>query len=333
MVPRITFRTSPAMRRGVVTACFLDSLHKSSFTISVRLTLAAMLSVGGAAHAAEPRNGEGAVNLVDIRQIHLEFSATEYRAMQPPAPTFGVPGGAPAPQRGDNERETERNFFGTEFPWVEAALSIDGEIMPGAHVRYDGGITYMVSARRLKRPLALRMGNADAQSHNARTTIQLHSMPLDQSQAREAVAFSVFEATGVPVPRAEFAELTLTVPDQLDREYLGLYTLVHRVKQEFLANQFGNGEGLLMEPFGMPGIQFLGDDWTAYVGRYRPTREATGDEANRVMEFARLINQRTDEEFEERIESFVDVDAFLRFLAANALTSNLESFFALGHNY
>ena len=27
------------------------------------------------------------------------------------------------------------------------------------------------------------------------------------------------------------------------------------------------------------------------------------------------------------------MDEFLRFLAANALTSNLESFFALGHNY
>ena len=45
------------------------------------------------------------------------------------------------------------------------------------------------------------------------------------------------------------------------------------------------------------------------------------------------MNQATDEEFTKQIDSFIDVDAFLRFLAANALTSNLESFFALGHNY
>src|SRR5262249_32886240 len=56
-------------------------------------------------------------------------------------------------------------------------------------------------------------------------------------------------------------------------------------------------------------------------------------EAARVIDFARLVNQASDAEFRKQIDSFLDVDAFLRFLAANALTANLESFFALGHNY
>jgi serine/threonine protein kinase len=74
-------------------------------------------------------------------------------------------------------------------------------------------------------------------------------------------------------------------------------------------------------------------DWERYRASYRPERQATEAEARRVIDFARLVHQATDEEFRARIDSFLDVAAFLRFLAANALTSNLESFFALGHNY
>ena len=83
----------------------------------------------------------------------------------------------------------------------------------------------------------------------------------------------------------------------------------------------------------MRGIDYLGDDWDGYKSKYRPQSEATKDEAKRVIDFARLVNQATDEDFRKQIDSFVDVDGFLRFLAANALASNLESFFALGNNY
>ena len=295
-------------------------------------TLTIVLVAATATSATDPPSDSG-FDAADVRRIHLEFSAAEYRAIQPVAPTFPAPGGAPAPERVDDDRATERNFFGVEFPWAEAVLSIGDDSVSGIRVRYDGGITYMASARSLKRPLAIRMENVDDHAGKIPATFRLHSMPLDQSKAREAVAFSVFSACGVDAPRAVFAEVTLTVPGEYNRETLGLYTLVEGVDNEFLAQHFGNGGGLLMEPFGMRGIDFLGEDWSAYVGRYRPNREATGDEAERVIEFARLINQGTDEEFEERIDSLIDVDEFLRFMAANALTSNLESFFALGHNY
>ncbi len=137
----------------------------------------------------------------------------------------------------------------------------------------------------------------------------------------------------MPTPRTSFAEVTLTVPGKYDKKFLGLYTVVEEMDGPFLADHFPPGAGLLMHPFGVRGIDYLGDDWQRYQTQYRPQRTATEDEAKRVIEFARLVNQADDEEFKERIDSFLDVDAFLKFLAANALTSNLQSFFALGHNY
>src|SRR5262249_33150553 len=100
----------------------------------------------------------------------------------------------------------------------------------------------------------------------------------------------------------------------------------------FLADRFGTDKGLLMKPARMRALDFLGDDWDRYKGQYQPQREATKDEAKRVIDFAKLVNQARDDEFRKHIDSFLDVDSFLRFLAPNALTSNVESFFALGSN-
>ena len=44
-----------------------------------------------------------------------------------------------------------------------------------------------------------------------------------------------------------------------------------------------------------------------------------------MIEFAKLVNQGTDEQFAKEIGSYLDVDEFLRFLGATAILSNLDS--------
>lgn len=265
--------------------------------------------------------------------IHLEVSVKEYDAMQPPfAGGFGPP---PKQDRkkNDTKRDSERNLFGTNFPWVEADFTADGKSLKKVGLRYAGDVTYLVSARGLKRPLKLEFGRFGDQRFNGLSAIQLHAMPLDPSKMREALAYSVFRDAGVPAPRTAFAEVTLTVPNKFDKEPLGLFTVVEDVDAKFLADRFGSDKGLAMKPFGVRGVDFLGESWAGYKDQYRPQRDATADEAKRVIEFAKLVNQTTDTEFKKRIGEFIDLDAFLRFMAANALTTNLESFLALGHNY
>jgi hypothetical protein len=77
----------------------------------------------------------------------------------------------------------------------------------------------------------------------------------------------------------------------------------------------------------------LGERWEEYDRRYRPHREPTSEEIRRVIEFAKLVNNADDEQFRRRIGSDLDIDAFLRFLAANALVVNLDSPLAMPHNY
>src|SRR5262249_12644250 len=156
-----------------------------------------------------------------------------------------------------------KNLFGTDFPWVNGRFTADGKTLNQVGVRYAGDITYLVSARGLKRPLKIDFTRS-GERFQGLTAVQLHAMPLDLSKAREAIAYALFRAAGVPAPRTAFAEVTLTVPGKHDKEYLGLYTVVEDVDGRFLADRYGTSQGLLMRPFRVRGIDFLGDTWERY---------------------------------------------------------------------
>ncbi len=267
-----------------------------------------------------------------IWAIHLDIPAREYEAMQP-AGGFPGPKGPGQPKVKKDKRDSERNLFGTEFPWAQGALTAGGKTYKKVGLRYAGDVTYFASAGRLKRPFKVEFSRFDGEPFHGLTAFHLHAMPLDPAKAREAIAYAVFRAAGVPAPRTAFAEVTLTVPGKYDKEYLGLYTLVESVDKRFLQDRFQTDKGLLLNPFGLRGIDHFGDDWEQYKGKYRPQSEPTKEQAKRVIDFANLVNKASDEQFRKDIGSYLDMDEFLRFMAANALVSNLQSFFALGHNY
>lgn len=283
-----------------------------------------------------------------VHQFHLELAAKEYEKMQQVVskmPFFGAPGKAPAkaPEKGP-EKAPEKpaeppdihkgNGFGTEFPWAHADLIADGQTLKNVGLRYKGNASYLASAKGAKRNFKIGLEHYEEElRYHGMKTLNLNAGALDATRAREALAYSVFRAAGLAAPRTAFAEVTLTVPGKYDREYLGLYTFVEQVDKTFLKQHFKSGKGLLMKPERMRGIDYFGEDWERYKERYLPKDEPTPAEAKRVIDFARLVNKSGDEQFAQEIASYVEVEQFLRFLAVNALISNLDSLMGTGHNY
>ena len=201
---------------------------------------AAPATVAGQAPVAKDAKTNELFGATKLWALHLEISAKEYEAMQPPAAAFGPPGAPPpAPKDPKDKRESERNLFGTEFPWVQADLTAEGKTYKKVGLRYSGEITYFASALGLKRPLKIEFNKFADQRFQDLTSLQLHAMPMDPSKGREVLAYSLFRAAGVPAPRTAYAEVTLTVPGKYDKEYLGLYTVVENVDKTFLADRFG----------------------------------------------------------------------------------------------
>jgi putative membrane-bound dehydrogenase-like protein len=304
--------------------------------ILLSCTVVGLRPADGQEPGRKAATGDDVFGLTKVWSVHLEIPAREYQAMQPAAGGFGFGGGAPAkpaPKAPQEKRDSERNQFGTEFPWAQGDFVAEGETYKKVGVRYSGDITYFASSQGVKRPLKIEFARFGGPNFHGLLALHLHAMPLDPAKAREVLAQSVFRTAGVPAPRTAFAEVTLTVPGKYDREYLGLYAVIEDVDKRFLQDRFGTDRGLLMKPFQVRSVDHFGDDWERYKGLYRPQTEATKEQAARVMAFARLVNQASDDDFKKDIDTYLDVDEFLRFLAANTLTSNLQSAFALGHNY
>jgi putative membrane-bound dehydrogenase-like protein len=296
--------------------------------------LFSLQDVGAITPAAQDKQAAGADVFVSSKvwPLHLEVSAKEYEAMQPPPPKgFGPP--PPLPKEKGDGRPSERNLFGTEFPWAQGDLTADGKTYKKIGIRYAGDAQYFAASFNLKRPFRVELSRSEKQQFHGLSTINLHGGALDPSRARETLGYAVFREAGVPAPRTTFAEVTLTVPGKYDKELVGLYTLVEDVDATFLEDHFKSSKGLLLKPARMRGLDYLGDDWDKYKANYQPLSEPTKEQSKRLIDFARLVNQGSDEQFAKEIGSYLDVDEFLRYTAANALVSNLESFLGLGHNY
>ena len=284
--------------------------------------------------ARRKASDSGFFGLTRVVPLHLEITADEYAAMQPPIPAGGpgVPPPAPGPKK-PGERASERNLFGLEFPWARGAVTVEGKSFPDVGIRYDGNVSYMASAAGLKRPFLIDLDRSAPGGFHGQHALQLQSGALDPAKAREALAFALFREALVPAPRTALAEATLSVPGEHQKAYLGLYTLVEPVDRAFLKDRFGVDTGLLVRPRGLRGLDFLGDDWEKYRGPYRPLTEPTPAQAKRLIEFVRLVQQGDDERFRNQIASYLDVDKFLRFMAVQALIANADGFFTLGYNY
>jgi spore coat protein H len=294
--------------------------------------------------------------LTAVHDLHLEFSAEEWRAMEPARPSgfpgfFGPPGkaaekerdgdpagwdpagGDPAGKKGKEGRDTHRSVFGMEFPWVRCSLTVDGSRYEDVGLRYKGNGSYLPSMGRLKRNLKVQLDrNRKDGRHRGIDTLNLNAGSMDPSKAREVLSYALFRAAGVPAPRTAFARVTITVPGKYDREYVGLYTVVEQVNRRFIRRRFQDDGGLLMKPEGFGTFEYLGEDWGAY-DRYGPQRKAAPGESRRTIEFAHLMSEAGDERFRAEIASYLDLERFIRFVAVNALLANLDSIFAMAHNF
>ena len=303
--------------------CFVGKAALASAALVLACT-------GQAVRAADAKAGDSVFGLDKVAAFHLRLDAAEFKRMQP-AGGMGFPGGAAKPKAAG----AHRNTFGVDFPWAKGDLSFGGKTFKDVGVRYKGNYTHMAASRSLKKSLKADFNRAvEGQKLDGLKKLNFNSGVTDPSKAREALSYAFFRAAGVPAPRTSFAEVTLTVPGKYDKELLGLYTVVEQVDKGFLERHFKSGKGLLLKPEGLHGgLQHLGDDWKRYEDRYQPKGTPTEAQKKRLIAFTKLINDGTDAEFEKGVGGFLDVDAFLRFIAANALLSNLDSYLGFGHNY
>lgn len=121
--------------------------------------------------------------------------------------------------------------------WVKATLIVGDRRYNDISIRFKGHRSLRGWAGKPALKLAFDKGK-----HSARRILGLRGMVLnnmvdDPSMLREQLGARVYEALGVPAPRASFAELVI------NGERFGLYSLIENIDEDMLARHFGDGTG------------------------------------------------------------------------------------------
>lgn len=303
--------------------------------LACSLLLASIGTVWADDTTIEPSPSDQVFGLTKVWKIHVHLTADNWKAMQPTRggmPGFGGPPGASG-QPGPGPGAFRPGSFGYEYDYVKGDVELDGETLANVGLRFKGNGTYMMSAASRKRPLKIDFNRyVEDQRFHGLQQLNLHNNVMDPSHLRQALSYPVFQAAGVPAPRTAYAEVSLTIDGECDHELLGLYTIVEEVDKAFLRRHFQTTKGLLLKPEGTQGLEYKGEDWDAYEW-YKPKTSIKKSDARRFIQALRLIHQADDDRFRREIGSYLDLDEFAGFLAANSLLANMDSFLTHVHNY
>ncbi|MGZ8898952.1 MAG: CotH kinase family protein [Limisphaerales bacterium] len=251
-------------------------------------------------------------------------------------PGGGMGGGMPRIQlQGqDGKRNGLASAMGVEFDYVKADLEFADRKFTNVAVRYKGNGTWMMSQGSIKRSMKVDLNEfVKGQKIAGVTKLNFHNAVTDGSWMNEVLSHAFYRDAGVLAPRTAFARVYVTVPGKHDKRYLGLYSLVENIDDNFTDERFGTSKGSLFKPVTHSLFADFGDEWSKYQQAYDPKDSPPAAHTQRVIDFAKLVTHASDEEFAAKVPEYLDLENFSRFMAGTVWLSTLDSILAVGQNY
>jgi hypothetical protein len=210
--------------------------------------------------------------------------------------------------------------------WQPADLVFDGRRVDDVMIRTKGNssLNAVASSGSHRFPFKIDLDRqVEGQSLGGHKKLNFSNGMGDPSMMREHLAYALYAKAGVRASRTAFVDLWV------GGEHLGLYTMVEQVDGRFLDDGFPHDDGDLYKPESPSGsLEWRGEDIGAYGGLELKRNEETSTHAAFLALVAAL-----DRGDRAALESTLDVEAVLRYLAVTALLSNLDSYVGSGHNY
>ncbi len=270
--------------------------------------------------------------------------------LAPQFPPFGVggrPGGSRGPAGGGpggpggfslQGRAGGRNGLsaaqGIVFDYVHAGLEFESRRLEDVAVRYKGNGTYMDARQTDKKSFKVDLNEfVKRQKLAGISKLNFHNNITDAGLMNEPLAHALYRDAGVPAPRTTYVRLSLDAAGAHTNRYLGVYSIVENPDSNWAEDRFGTKKGLILKPVTRELFKYQGDDWKAYEQAYDPKTDMTPDQRQRVVDFAKLVTEGSDDELARRLPEFLDIDEFARFMAVTVWLSNTDSILMVGQNY
>lgn len=196
------------------------------------------------------------------------------------------------------------------YTWFKADVLIDGTLLTNVGIRKRG---FFGSTDNDRPALNLDLDRfVKGQEIEGQRGLKLHNNKQDGSNVRQALAYSLFTAAGVPAPRCNFAHVTVNGRD------LGIYSNLERIDRPFLKRVFGSGKGNLYEAQ----ISDFRPGWTRTFEKKNNAKSPERDDLDAVAEALRS----DDSQLIERLGRILDIDAFITFWAMESLMNHWDGF-------
>jgi spore coat protein H len=154
----------------------------------------------------------------------------------------------------------------------------------------------------------------------------------DMSFMREKIAGDLFREFGIPCAKSAYYEVYINYGT--GSQYFGLYTLVEEVDNTVISSQFSNSSGNLYKPEGTAAAFEKGTYNTEDF--FKKTNEDASDWSDIKALYDALqsgIRISDPTGWRALIESRIDMDIFIKWLAANTVMQNWDTYGKMPHNY
>jgi spore coat protein H len=224
--------------------------------------------------------------------------------------------------------------------WVPCSFKFDGIEWYKVGIRYKGNSSLKECVRRGIKKYSLKLDFDEFEDdfpaiENQRfygfKQLNLANGFDDMSLMREKTASDLFRSFGIPSARTVFCEVWIDTGN--GSKYFGLYTLVEEVDDTVIETQFEEG-GNLYKPEGPPAT-FAGG--TFNILKYDKKTNLEDNDYTDVRTLYDVINsslRTTDHQsWKASLENIFAVQHFIKWLAANTVIQNWDTYGKMSHNY
>ncbi|HNY32212.1 MAG TPA: CotH kinase family protein [Fibrobacteria bacterium] len=222
----------------------------------------------------------------------------------------------------------------TALIWVPVDMETDGQVWRNVAIRLKGNASLQTAwtAGKYALPVRINMDNLEDSFPTAKDQrfygfqkLSFYNSEQDSTSIRGPVAGEIFRQFGVPAPLSVPVKLTFKFGDTTKE--VGLYEMVEVPDEPYLTRNFQNDSGNLYKPLSKLN-SFVDSEWL--------DEDIPGDraDAKALIDVINASNRTTDSAAWHRaLEAKLDVQGFLRWLAASTAIMNWDAYGNLAHNY
>jgi len=255
-------------------------------------------------------------------------AASDNRPARPDSMNGGHPGTPPSAN--------------TEDPmWVPCSFNFEGKEWYNVGIRYKGNSSLRSAYSSGNKKLSLKLDFDQFEDDfpalkNQRfygfKQLNLNNNFDDASLMREKVGSDLFRQFGIASAQTTFC--VIYIDYGTGPQYYGVYTLVEEVDNTVISTQFNDDSGNLYKPDGDAASFAAGSYNEDQLELKTNKKKADYSDVRALYDVLHSSTRETDTKaWTEELESIFDVDSYVKWLAANTIIQNWDTYGSMTHNY